>query len=100
MTLANEARTLARARAAEIAALAWGDLDAYGDREEVVESSCGRQLRVRSYTFWDMGEWESDMYVVVKVYSDRGWRRIWPWKAVSGVGPNERKREFGGEEGE
>jgi hypothetical protein len=83
MSIGDEARALARERAEEIAALSWADLDAYGEREEEVKSPSGRSFRVKSIAFWDMEAWESDMYVIAKVYADHGARRWWPWKAVS-----------------
>lgn len=82
MTLADEASALADTRAAEVAALAWEDLDAYGTREETAQMPSGRRVRVKTSAFWDAEEWESGMYVITRVYPERGWRRWWPWKAV------------------
>jgi hypothetical protein len=86
MTLADEARGLGSAKAKEVAALSWAELDAYGEREEEVTSPSGHHLRVKTIVFWDMEEWASGMYIITKVYPDRGWRRWWPWKAVEGRG--------------
>jgi len=33
-----------------------------------VVTATGRRFRVKSIAFWDMGEWESGMYVIVRVY--------------------------------
>jgi len=82
MTLADEARALADAKAAEVAALAWEDLDAYGTREETAQLPSGRRLRIKTSVFWDTEEWASGMYIITRVYPERGWRRWRPWKAV------------------
>jgi hypothetical protein len=70
----EDPRRIAQAKAKEIASLSWEELDAYGKREEVVLSPTGRRLRVKSVAFWDMEEWASGIYVIVKVYPTRGWR--------------------------
>jgi hypothetical protein len=79
---ADEARNLAAAKAKSIAALSWSELDAYGKREEAVRSDTGRSFRVMSHVFWDMEDWESAIYVFVKVYPSSGWRRLWGYTAV------------------
>lgn len=78
----GEPRPLAKAKAEEVASLTWEELDAYGTREEIVETASGR-FRVKTTVFWDMEEWASGMYIITKVYPERGWRRGWPWKGVA-----------------
>jgi hypothetical protein len=78
----EDPRRIAQAKAKEIASLSWEELDAYGKREEVVVSPSGGRLRMKSIAFWDMEEWASGMYVIVRVYPRRGWRRIWGYSAV------------------
>jgi hypothetical protein len=85
----SEGEALARVRADEIAARSWGELDAFGNRSEDVVTSSGGRFRVVSHVFWDMEPWESDMYVIVKVAPERGWRRFWPYKAVRARGPDD-----------
>ena len=75
-------RFVARAKAKEIATLSWEELDAYGKRTEEVLTPMGRRLRVKSDVFWDMDEWDSGMYVVVRVRPGRGWRRLLGESAV------------------
>jgi hypothetical protein len=77
----DEGDAIAEAKAAEIDALSWEELDAYGQRIEEVTSASGQVFRVKSLVFWDIDEWESDLYVSVKVYAPRGWRKFWPHKA-------------------
>jgi len=77
----DEGRSIAEAKAAQIAALDWEDLDAYGLRVEEMKSPSGQLFRVKSLTYWDMEEWESDLYVSVRVYAASGWRKRWPYKA-------------------
>ena len=81
-TVSDEAQRLAHSKAAEVAALPWAELDAYGKQEEALESPSGVRLRATTVAFWDMEDWLSDLYVITKVYPERGWRRWWPWKAV------------------
>jgi hypothetical protein len=78
---ATEARTLAQRKAEEVCALPWDELGRYGEKIEEVELPGGENVRVKTFAFWDMDEWESDMRVSVKVYASRGWRRYRPWKA-------------------
>jgi hypothetical protein len=78
----DDPRLLARAKAKEIASLSWEDLDAYGKRTEEVVTPTGRQLRVKSIAFWDMDEWASGMYVIVRVRPGKGWRRFLGESAV------------------
>jgi hypothetical protein len=76
-----EGQLLADAKASELEALTWDDLDAYGSRVEYVAAPSGRTYRVRSAAFWDMDEWESDLYISVKAYAPRGFRRFWGYNA-------------------
>jgi len=78
----NDPRELARVRAKEIAGLSWEELDAYGKRVQEVVTATGRRFRVKSIAFWDMEEWESGMYVIVRVYPIQRWRRFWGYSAV------------------
>ena len=50
---------------------------------EEVRLPSGEVLRVKTYGYWDMGP-ISDFYVRVRVYSDRGLRRWFPYKASTG----------------
>jgi hypothetical protein len=68
-TAPNEAQTLAQATAADIAALSWEELDAYGRRDEQVVGKNGRVFRVKSHVFWDMDEWASGIQINVKVHA-------------------------------
>lgn len=76
-----EGQALADAKADEVAALSWAELDAYGERVEAVTAPSGRPFRVKSRTSWDMKPWESGMNVSVKAYTASGLRRIWGYKA-------------------
>jgi hypothetical protein len=76
-----EARSLAKARLEKLSARSMQELDAYGERRDLVTSASGAHLRVESTAFWDMEAWASMMYVIVKVRPSRGWRRFWPYKA-------------------
>jgi len=78
----DDPRRLAHAKAKEIARLSWEELDAYGERAEELITASGRRFRVKSLAFWDLEEWASAMYVVVKVYPSRGLRRFWGYSAV------------------
>ena len=78
----DDPRLVAHAKAKEIASLSWEKLDAYGKRTEEVITPTGRRLRVKSYVFWDMEEWASGMYVIVRVRPGRGWRRFLGESAV------------------
>jgi hypothetical protein len=82
----TEARAIAKRKAAEMAALSWEELDAYGKREEIVTSPSGATLRVKSLAYWDMEEWNSGLDIVVKVYPGKGFRRFWPYKAYASRG--------------
>jgi hypothetical protein len=77
----EDGRALAEAKAAEINGLTWDQLDAYGQRIERVTLPSGKAFRVKSVTFWDMDDWESDLHISVAVYAESGWRRFWPYKA-------------------
>jgi hypothetical protein len=81
-----EARTIARRKAADMEALSWEELDAYGERQETVTAPSGATFRVKSLAYWDMEEWNSGLDIVVKVYPSKGLRRFWPYKAYAGRG--------------
>jgi hypothetical protein len=85
----DDPRLVARAKAKEIASLSWKELDAYGKRTEEVVTPSGRQLRVKSIAFWDMEEWASGMYVIVRVRPGRGWRRFVGESAVETRGDHD-----------
>ena len=72
----DDPRLVARAKAKEIASLSWAELDAYGKRAEEVVTPTGPRFRMRSVPFWDMEEWASSIYVIVRVRPGRGWRRF------------------------
>ena len=72
----DDPRLVALAKAKEIASLSWEELDAYGKRAEEVVTPTGRKLRVKSVAFWDMKDWASGMYVIVRVRPGKGWRRF------------------------
>jgi hypothetical protein len=80
-TAPNEALALAQATAADIAALSWPELDAYGKRDEEVKADSGSVFRVKSHVFWDMDEWASGIQINVKVYAPRGLHHVRPYKA-------------------
>jgi hypothetical protein len=81
MARTPEGRLVAEAKAAELAAMTWDELDAYGERVENVTAASGRTFRVKSFAFWDMDEWESGINIVVKAYAPSGLRRLWGYKA-------------------
>ena len=78
----DDPRLVARAKAKEIASLSWEELDAYGKRTEEVVTPIGRRLRIKSHVFWDMEEWASGIYVIVRVRPGKGWRRFLGESAV------------------
>jgi hypothetical protein len=77
----SEGQALADAKADELAALSWQDIDAYGDQTETTTGSGGGVFRVTSRAYWDMEPWASGIEISVKVYERSGIRRIWPRKA-------------------
>jgi hypothetical protein len=79
---ATEGREIAQAKAKALAAMSWQELDAYGRRTEEVTSPTGRRFRVKSFVFWDMEEWASGMYIIVKAYPPNRWRRPFGYSAV------------------
>jgi hypothetical protein len=79
--VAAEGQLIADAKASELAELSWDELDAYGKRIEYVTAPSGRTFRVTATVFWDMEEWESDLYISVKAYAPTGLRRFWRYKA-------------------
>lgn len=72
----DDPRRLAQVEAKKIASLSWEQLDAYGRKSEEVVTPAGRRFCVKSIAFWDMEEWSSRMYVIVRVRPGRGWRRF------------------------
>jgi hypothetical protein len=86
----NEGRALAGSKAEAVAALSWEELDAYDQTVEEVVGPSGERYRLLTTVFWDMEEWASGMYIIVKAAPTRGWRRYWPFKAVEvRGGPND-----------
>jgi hypothetical protein len=77
----SEGQTIADAKAEEIAALSWRELDAYGERVDAAAAPSGRTFTVRSRAFWDMEPWASGMNISVKAYATTGFRRIRSFKA-------------------
>jgi hypothetical protein len=82
VSVVDDPRRLAAAKAKEIAGRSWEELDAYGQQVEEVVTATGQRFRVKSQAFWDMEEWDSTMYLIAKVYPARGWRRYWGHSAV------------------
>ena len=78
----DDPRLVAQTKAKEIASLSWEELDAYGKRTEEVVTPVGRRLRVTSNVFWDMDEWDSGLYVIVRVRPGWGLRRFLGESAV------------------
>jgi hypothetical protein len=76
-----EGQLIAEAKAAELVAMTWEELDAYGERVENVTAASGRTFRVKSFAFWDMDEWASGLNISVKAYAQNGLRRVWGYKA-------------------
>lgn len=83
---AEAAKAIAELKAAEMEALSWEELDAYGEREEFVTAPIGATFCVKSLARWDMEEWGSGLDIVVKVYPVTGFRRFWPYKATASRG--------------
>jgi hypothetical protein len=71
----DEAESILRPRMEAMTRLSWVELDAYGEREETVESPSGRRYRVVTGAFWDMEEWASGMELYAKAYPESGRRR-------------------------
>jgi hypothetical protein len=82
-----EGQIIADAKASEVAALPWEELDTYGKRVEYVTAPSGQTFRLSSMAFWDMKEWQSDMNISVKAYAPSGFRRFWGYKAWTVRGP-------------
>jgi hypothetical protein len=78
----REGTAIAQQKAEEVAALSWDELDAFGKTVDEAVGPSGQRYRLTTFVFWDMEEWASDMYVIVKAAPTRGWRRYWPFKAV------------------
>jgi hypothetical protein len=82
----DDALAVLRPRLEALERLSWAEMDAYGEREEYVESAGGRRFRVITGAFWDMKEWASGMELYAKAYTESGWRRRVPYKLGSGRG--------------
>jgi hypothetical protein len=76
-----EGQIVADAKADEIVALSWRELDAYGDHVDVATAPSGRAFRVKSRAFWDMEPWASGVNISVKAYAMSGVRRFWGFRA-------------------
>ena len=77
----SEGQRLADAKADEITALTWHDLDRYGQRTETVTGAGGGVFRVVSRAYWDMEPWASGIEISVKVSAPSGVRRFRRYKA-------------------
>jgi len=80
-TKPDEPRTIAAEKLRAIKGLSWEELDAYESRNEHVTGPSGRRYRVSSAAYWDMEPWASGIEISVKVFADKGVRRVWPYKA-------------------
>jgi hypothetical protein len=83
----NEGRALAGSKAEAVAALSWEELDAYDPTVEEVVGPSGERYRLSTTVFWDMEEWASGMYVIVKAAPTRGGDatgRSRPWRFAVG----------------
>jgi hypothetical protein len=83
---AHEATEIMQPRLAALERMSWAELDAYGEREETVDSPAGRRFRVLTGALWDMEEWRSGMELYAKVYAPTGWRRNFPYTLSSSRG--------------
>jgi hypothetical protein len=85
-----EAEAILRDRIEALEGMSWYDLDAFGEKEEIVESPGGRRFRVVTRAYWDTEEWASGMELDALAYVDAGWRRRFPYRlhSVRG-GPND-----------
>ncbi len=77
----SEGQALADAKADELAALRWEELDAFGERVETATGPSGRAYQMRSRVYWDMEPWASGMNIDVKAYAPDGLRHVWGYKA-------------------
>ena len=89
---AHEATEIMRSRLAALERLSWAELDAYGEREETVESPTGRRFRVLTGACWETEEWRSGMELYAKAYATSGWRRNFPYTLSSSRGGPEGQR--------
>ncbi len=81
VTRTSEGQALADAKADEVAALQWHDLDRYGQRTETMTGASGGVFRVVSRAYWDMEPWASGVEISVKANASRGLRRVWGYRA-------------------
>jgi hypothetical protein len=83
----DEAEAILRPRLEALTGLSWIEMDAYGEKEETVESPSGRRFRVVTGAFWDMDEWASGMELYAKAYPESGRRRPYTlWASRGGPG--------------
>jgi hypothetical protein len=82
----REALEILRPRLSMLERMSWTEMDAYGERVEVVDSPSGRRFRVVTGAFWDMEEWGSGMELYAKAYASSGWRRWRPYQLWSDRG--------------
>jgi hypothetical protein len=75
----DEAEAILRPRLEALTRLSWLEMDAYGEKEETVETPSGKRFRVVTGAFWDMDEWASGMELYAKAYPESGRRRRRPY---------------------
>jgi hypothetical protein len=83
----DDAEAILRPRLDALTRFSWAELDAYGEKEEIVEAPAGQRFRVVTGAFWDMDEWASGMELYAKAYPELGSRRRRPytlWAARGG----------------
>jgi hypothetical protein len=74
----SEGKAIALQSLHELRTWDWNRLDRLTEEplNQVVHGGSGTQYRLHAYTFWDMEEWGSDLYIKVRVYPPTGWRRF------------------------
>lgn len=81
----TEAKALIESKLSEMELLDWADaVRLIEPREELATGEAGTPFRLKSYGFWDIGEWQSDFYLKVRVHPLRGWRKRIGYGGTSG----------------
>ncbi len=85
-----EGKTIASEWLQELEGWGWDPLSDLAESriDKVVQGPSGLRYRLRAYTFWDMEEWASDLYIKVRVDPPAGWRRLWGYR-LTGIKPGE-----------
>src|SRR5438445_11666616 len=63
---------------AVLEAMSWDDLDQHETRIDTLIAPSGRRFRIRTWAYWDMEPWESDMWLVAEAQPEGGFFR-WRW---------------------